>query len=151
MRKEAIGKAFDSLPQDVRKYVRRLISQYRENGYEELVRQAVDTPARARAQVQGWIDSYDARNGPGAAVTYLGEALALAGSTESSASIDARIASIEAQAATMVDNVNNNGWTLAQVATAIEGAIQPEPEEIFDYRVLPVPSDYVTVWGDPWQ
>lgn len=150
MNRRQIGDALDHLSQDVRRLVLSLISQYRRFGLSECVRQAVDTPTRTRAQIAAWMADYDARNGAGAAQTFLGQCLFESGSSRVLSDINDELAALEAQAMVMVDNVENQGWTLDDVAAAIEEQVQMEAEEQFVFSKLPIPDGYVTVWGDPY-
>lgn len=150
-----IGEALDRLALDVEALVLDLVAQYRDPNIpnaEDAIKQAVDTPQRAKAQITEWIDQYDARpgNSSGDGQLFLTECLVAAGSTKTIASINSEITTLENQAATLVDNVNNNAWTWDQVADAIEAAFAKEPEEEFSFRQLPIPSGYTTVWGEPW-
>lgn len=147
--KIALGQAFIDLEYDVRSDVARLCADYRRVGDVLALKQAVDTPRRVRAQVTAWISSYNAIRGANAAQTLITESLTAAGSALTLAQIDARIATIEAQAQTLVNNVSG-GWTWNQVASAIEGQFNLNQDVEFSFRYLPVPTGYTTIWGDPW-
>ena len=149
MNRREIGEALDRLEADVRDHVRDLTEQYRRFGVPMLLKQAVDTPHRARMQVTAWIVEYNSRNGAGSAQTFLTECLTAAGSTKTVASIDAALAALENGAQTLVTNVGS-GWTWDQVASAIEASINPAPSESFSYADLPIPAGYLTVWGEPY-
>lgn len=144
MNNRQIGEALDSLTDDVKRHARELVSQYRAQGGVGTIRQAADTPHRARAQVQAWMSGY----GAGAAA-FLNQCLTAAGSTKTLAQIDAALAALETQAATLVTNVAQ-GWTWDQVADAIELAIPAPSTPQFSYASLPIPQGYVTIWGSPW-
>ena len=151
--KLAIGTALDQLTADVKTNALRLVSQARaqpEPYTTALMKQAVDTPHRARAQIMAWLVEYNVKNGAGTAQTLLQQCLTAAGSTATLASIDAALAVLEAQCLVLVNHVKNDGWTWVQVATAMEAAIPAVPVVAFDYSQLPIPAGYVTVWGQPW-
>jgi hypothetical protein len=150
MNKLEIGLAVDSLPNDVRRNAANLVRQYRRRGLVELLRQAVDTPSRARAQFAAWISEYNARNGAGTAQTFLAECLVAAASPTTLAQINSDLAAIEMAAQAIVTRVTNDGWTWEQVAVAAEAAFASAIIESFDYSRLPIPAGYRTVWGDPW-
>lgn len=160
MTKRDIGEALDSLAEDVRQQMLALTRQYREMTWPPmveqmykiaLIKQAVDTPRRAKSQIQNWITQYNSRNGAGTAQTFLQECLTAFGSSKTLASINAEITIGETFAQGLVNNVNNSGWTFDQVAAAIEARVSPPlPEEAFTYQRLPIPAGYVTVWGEPW-
>jgi len=159
MRTAEIGAALDRLVADVKAQAVDLVRQYRSVDappivravYEiSLLKQAVDTPHRARAQIAAWIAEHNARNGAGAAQTFLAQCLAAAGSAKTLATIDAEIVAMESQAQVVVGRVANDGWTWQQVAVAIESAMASPPESDFTYTRLPIPSGYTTVWGEPW-
>lgn len=150
--KRNIGEALESLTDDVKRDTLSLVQQYRSSDdrmKESLMRQAIDTPHRARAQIAAWIAGYDAVHGSGSAVAFMNECLTAAGSTTTLADINTALAALEAQAQTIVDNVLG-GWTWARAATAIETALTP-PAELppFSYSELPLPAGYITVWGGP--
>lgn len=160
MTKRDIGEALDNLAEDVRQQMLSLTKQYREMAWPPmveqmykiaLIKQAVDTPRRASAQIQNWIAQYNSRKGAGTAQTFLQECLTAFGSSRTLASINAEIATGMTFAQSLVNNVNNSGWTFDQVAAAIEAQVSPPiPDETFTYQVLPIPAGYVTVWGEPW-
>lgn len=153
-RKQAIGRALASLIDDVSEQTLSIVKQYRsaeERMRPSLIKQAVDTPHRARAQIQAWMESHDAERSPGAAQTFLSECLVAAGSTMTLAQINAALSSVEAKAQTLIDHVVNDGWTWDQVAAAIEAAIGWEEVKEFTYMKLPIPDDYVTVWGEQYR
>jgi len=150
-RKIAVGNAIASLVDDVKQLALSLVQQYRAAplAYQpSLMRQAVDTPARARAQLQGWMTRYDSTRSAGEAQALLVECLALVG-PDTLAQINAALAALEAQALVLVGHVTNDGWTWDQVATAIESAIGWESIDDLSFDVLPIPSNYITVWGTP--
>lgn len=91
---------------------------------KEVLDAAVSKPRRARARVDDWIDDYDAIHGVGTAVTVLQECLALSGLV-TLGEINTELADLEVQAQVLIDN-NAGGWTLDQVATAIENNIEWE-------------------------
>lgn len=150
MNKREIGEALDNLAVDVRRHVLSLTAQYRASALSSTLKQAVDTPHRARAQISAWIVEYNSRNGAGTAQTFLASCLAAVGSTKTLATIDASLTALESQAQTLVNHVTNDAWTWAQVASAIEAQIAPPTIESLSYDSLPIPAGYVTVWGDPW-
>jgi hypothetical protein len=115
-----------------------------------LMKQALDTPHRARAQVAAWISGYNSRNGAGSAQAFIALCLQAAGSTATLQSIDAALATLEAQALVLVNRVRNDSWTWARVATAIDAQVAPDPDEPFDYTRLPIPDGYRTVFDEPW-
>lgn len=158
-RKADIGEALDRLATDVEQLVFDLVKAYRESDHvsilaEDLMKQALDTPRRAKAQILDWISRFDARDGKadGAGLLFLAECLNAAGSTKTIASINAEITALENRTRTLVTNRTRttDPWTWEQVADAIDGNFSKEPEEVFDFRSLPVPKGYVTVWGEPW-
>lgn len=153
MKKRDIGIALDNLTEDVKTQTLWLVQSYRDSAgafnQTDLIKQAVDSPARARAQVQQWIVAYNAKNGAGTAQVFLAECLTAAGSVKTVQSIDAELSGLQAQAQTVVNNVAG-GWTWDQAATAIENAIVVQTDEDFSYLQLPVPDGYITVWGEPW-
>lgn len=151
--KAQIGAALDQLIADVRDDVLGLVSEARrqpEPYKTALMKQAVDTPHRAQAQLAAWIAAYNARNGGSGAATFLASCLVAAGSAKTISQLNADLEALAAQAQTLVTNVQTNGWSWDQVATAIEAQIEPEPAESFDYTRLPIPAGYVTVWNEPW-
>lgn len=150
MNKLEIGLALDSLTQDVKRNAADLVRQYRRRGLVGVLKQGVDAPHRARAQVTAWIQDYNSRNGAGSAQVFLTSCLVAAGSTQTLASIDAELAQQENSAQVIVNHVNNDGWTWDQVATALESALVPEVVKQFEYERLPIPAGYTTVWGEPW-
>jgi hypothetical protein len=150
MNRREIGAALDVLTDDVVLRVRELTRQYRDFGLPGVLKQAVDTPHRARAQITAWAVGYNQRNGANTAVPFLDACLTAAGSTKTVAQIDAALATLESQAQVLVSRVNNSGWTWEQVASAIEAAFAPPPSEQFTYADLPIPAGYTTVWGDAW-
>jgi hypothetical protein len=150
MRNAEIGAAIDELGDDVKRRAVALVGQYRRRGSVATLKQAVDTPHRARAQLTAWIADYNSRNGAGSAQTFLAQCLTAAGSTKTLGQVNAELAALEAQAQNVVDRVATDGWTWEQVASAIEAQIAPDPAEAFDYTRLPIPAGYVTVWNEPW-
>lgn len=150
MNSRTIGEALDGLSDDVITHARLLVAQYREFAVIGVLKQAVDTPHRARAQVTAWIAGYNAANGAGTAQTFLASCLTAAGSAKTLATIDNAIAAIEAQCLVLVNHVNNDGWTWDQVATAIEGAVSVPASVELSYSQLPIPNGYTTVWGEAW-
>lgn len=152
--KAEIGAAAANLIEDMRTNVLSLVGQYRDpiapELAEPLIRQAVDTPHRARARLQNWLAQYDAQHGAGAGVALIDECLIAAGSSETVASLNAALTAAEAQAATLVDNVNNQGWTWDQVADWFDANLYDAVDVDLTYRTLPLPAGYVDVWGDPW-
>lgn len=162
MKQHEIGAALDHLADDVRQQELNLTAQYRAVSTSAeiplihkdrmriaLIKQAVDTPHRARAQLQAWITAYNAANGEGTAQTFLAACLKAGGSVKTLASINAELAAIEAQAQTVVTNVAG-GWTWDQAAAAVESAPSVAADSDFSYDRLPIPGGYVTVWGEPW-
>lgn len=150
MNQRQIGEALDELTQHVIEHVRDLTRQYRVHKLPGLLKQAVDTPHRARAQVAAWIATYNASNGAGQAQAFLSACLVAAGSTRTLAQIDAALAALESQAQVLVGRVRNDGWTWDQIASAIEAQFTPPASERFTYADLPIPAGYTTIWGDPW-
>ena len=154
MRKADIGNAIDSLGNDVRAHVRDLVSQYRKFSDQSfaptLMKQALDTPHRAQAQIAAWIADYETRNGAGTAAAFLSSCLTAAGSAKTLAQVNADLAALVSQAATLVSNVQTKGWLWDRVATAIETQVNPTAEERFSYAELPIPDGYTTVFGEPW-
>lgn len=160
MTRAEIGAALDSLAEDVRQQMLSLTKQYREMVFTPisaqvhriaLIKQAVDTPRRAKAQITNWISQYNARHGAGSAQTFLQACLTEYGSSKTLASITAEITTGETFAQGLVNSVNNSGWTFDQVASAIEAQIAPPvADEPFTYQILPIPEGYVTAWGEPW-
>ena len=151
--KRAIGKALSSIIDDVIQEVVDLVSQYRDVKWEDrirvrIIKSAVDSPARLRARLQGWIGRYDAKHGSGSGVDFLNECLVASGSNETIATLSSQLSSLEDQALTIVEQVSN-GWTWDQVADAIESQHASTDEE-FRYQRLEVPQDYITVWGERW-
>lgn len=154
MRKADIGNALDSLSDDVRAHMRNLVAQFRAYSKEHfapaVLKAAIDTPKRAQAQVQGWMATYDAKNGAGSAQTLLVSCLSAAGASKTLAQVNTDLAALIAQAQTLVAHVQNDGWTWEQVADAIDAQFVPTAAPDFVYSQLPVPSNYVTVWGEQW-
>ena len=148
-----IGQALDQMRADVLRETADRVAGYRDGNpvfAENEIRQAVDTPARARARVQEWIANYNSANGAGAAQAFLGTCLAAFGSSKTLQDVDDELAALESQAATVVDNVNNNAWTFEQVADWLEQNLPPDPDEDFSYHSLPIPDGYIDVWGNPY-
>lgn len=148
----SIGNALDQLTADVKDHARALATQSRAQPQPykaALLKQAVDTPHRARAQVQAWIVAYNAANGAGTAQTFLAQCLTAAGSSKTLAQIDNALAALETQAQTVVTNVAQ-GWTWDQVADWIEANVSPDANPGFTYERLPIPANYTTVWGESW-
>ncbi len=150
MRNQDIGAALDDLTNDVVSQTLSLVWQYRVSKNPGVLKQAVDTPHRARAQIAAWIADYNSRNGAGTAQTFLAACLTAAGSSKTLQQIDTALAALESQCLVLVNHVKNDGWTWAQVATAIETGIAKPVYESLSYAALPIPAGYVTVWGDPW-
>lgn len=150
MSKRDIGDALDSLQADVTAAVLDFVKQYRTYGHVDVLKQGVDTPHRARAQIVAWQADYNARNGAGTAGPFLASCLTAAGSSKTLAQIDAAIATLEAQCLVLVNHVKNDGWTFDQVAAAIEAAVVKPASEALSFARLPIPANYVTVWGDTW-
>lgn len=150
MNKREIGEALDNLQADVVAFVLDSVRQYREQGGDGTLKQGVDTPHRARAQVTAWVADYNARNGPGTALPFLASCLTAAGSSKTVASIDAALATLESQCLVLVNHVKNDGWTMSQVASAIEAQVVKMAAEALSFSSLPIPVNYTTVWGDPW-
>ena len=151
--KVQIGNALSNIREDILKEVRGLAEAYSNPDVpypDDMVIQAVDTPSRARARVQEWISQYTARNGVGTGLVFLNECLTAAGSVETVASLNAQIAMLEAQAQIVVDGVTNSGWTMAEAATWLINNVPIEQDEEFSYKRLPIPPNYITVWGDTW-
>lgn len=117
----------------IRTGARRLTEQYRQTvatdpvTAKEYLSAAVNKPRRARDRINEWIATYDAVNGAGSAVIFLGECLTLFG-VVTLAEIDAELTVLEAQAQTLFDN-NAGGWTLDQVATSIETNMEWEAKD----------------------
>lgn len=150
MNKQEIGAALDSLASDVAVTMFDLARQYREFGHDGVLKQGVDTPHRARAQIVAWIQTYNAANGAGTAQTFLASCLTAAGSSKTLATIDSALAALEAQCLVLVNHVNNDAWTWDQVATAVEAAVAPPATVELSFARLPIPANYLTVWGESW-
>jgi hypothetical protein len=151
MNKREVGEALDRLESDVRVNARDLVAQYRKFPANfGVLKQAVDTPRRARAQISAWISAYNAANGAGTAQTFLASCLTVAGSTKTLASIDTALASLESQAQALVNHRNNDGWTWDQIAAAVESGVSLPTDADLSYDRLPIPAGYTTVWGEPW-
>jgi len=153
MTKAQIGVALSSIRADILDEVEYLVRQYRrvdEPNPDDMIIQAVDTPARAKARLVEWITEYNSRNDAGTGQIFLNECLVAAGSLETVASLNAQITVLETQAQTMVDNVNNSAWTFDQVADWLEANLPQEASEVLSYKSLPIPEGYVTVWGEPY-
>jgi len=155
--KAEVGAALERVPQDVKKEALGLVSQYRNADIpaeldDDLMIQALDSPQRAKARFEFWIANYDAANGGGAAVVLLNSCLTAAGSVETVASLNAQLTALEAQAQVLVDHRNNDAWTWDQVADAIEAGLTDSAGVDFgyNYRDLPLPPGYVTVFGTPY-
>jgi hypothetical protein len=139
------------LVDEVKAETLRLVSGYRgapDKHREILIKQAVDSPHRARAQLQGWIDRYDATHGSGAAQTLMSACLLEVGGP-TLAEINSDLALLEQSAQALVDRRNNDGWTWTQIASAIESSITKEDVVEFEYGRLPIPQGYLTIWGEP--
>lgn len=150
MRQREIGEALDGLSADMIARTVELTRQFRAHALIGVLKQAVDTPHRARAQIAAWIVDYNQRNGAGAAQTFLAQCLTASGSAKTLAQIDSALSAAEAQAQILVGHVNNDGWTWDQVASAIEAQFTLAPGVSFEYARLPLPAGYTTVWGEPW-
>lgn len=150
MRKTDIGAALDDLTSDVIRLTLDLVRQYRISGNAGVLKQAVDTPHRARAQIAAWISSYNAANGANSAQTFLASCLAAVGSASTLSQIDSALSALESQALALVNHVKSDGWTWNQVASAIESAISAPSAVQFTYASLPIPAGYTTVWSEPW-
>lgn len=148
MKQKEIGLALDRLSEDVKEHSVDLVHQYRASGLIGVLKQAVDTPKRARAQIQNWMQEYDSKNGSGSAQSFLSACLTAANSTKTLTNVNSELAALETQAQTIVNNIQNNGWTWDQAATAIENSIGNE--ETFTYSELPIPEGYITIWGEPY-
>lgn len=150
--KAQIGLALDQLTSDVKDTVLDLVADARtkpEPYKTALMKQAVDSPHRARAQLEAWIADYEARNGTGSAAAFLQQCLVAAGSAKSLAQINTAVANLETGAQAYVTQ-RNGGATWEQIATSIEAQIERDPSEAFDYTRLPIPVGYLTVWNEPW-
>lgn len=97
---------------------------------------AVNMPRRARARVNKWITEYDAINGAGTGQVFIGECLTLAGSV-TLGEINSELTNLESLAQTVIDN-NAGGWTLDQVAAAIENQLEWEAKD----WIFPLPTAY---------
>ncbi len=114
----------------------------------DIIRKAVDTPSRARACLDEWRARYDARNGTGAATTFLASCLSATGASKTLPDINAEISTLESQALVLVDRVNVDGWPWDQVADEIEAQFSVEEQrEEFSYQRLPLPKTRTDVWG----
>lgn len=146
-----LGRALLDLEFDVKCDIARLTADYRRVGDISVLKQSVDTPHRARAQVAAWIAGYNSKNGAGAGQSLLAEALAAAGSSKTLDDIDTALSALESQAAVLIAHVENDGWTWDQVAAAVESALPAPPADVeFSFRQLPIPPGYTTAWGEPW-
>jgi hypothetical protein len=154
MRKADIGAAIDSLGSDVRALVLDLVRQYRANAGAPyaiaVLKQAVDTPHRVQQQVAAWMAAYETRAGAGTAQPYLASCLTAAGSSKTLGAVNADINTLAMQAQALVNHVKNDGWTWDQVASAVEAQFAAPWEPELDYRKLPIPENYRTVWDEPW-
>src|SRR5690606_1192739 len=110
--------------------------------------QAVDTPRRARAQLQEWMRVFNAGSRQQTAQDFLTSALQAAGIEKTLAEVNSELAALESQAETLARRVTQDKWTWDQIADAIEESLAPEPEVTFSFRELPIPQDYKTIWGD---
>lgn len=118
---------------------RRLLLENRLDEAKASLTRAVNMPRRARARITTWIAGYDAINGAGSAQTFLASCLSIAG-TVTLSEIDAELTMLENQAQILINN-NQSGWTLDQVATAIENQLEWEAKD----WVFPLPVDYVDI------
>lgn len=151
MKKAEIGSALDGLAEDVKSQVLHSVADYRDHPTRtEIIRGSVDVPHRAQQQIQLWVDNYNAKNGVGTAAPFLDSCLAAAGSIKTVASVNAEIAALVSQAQSLVNEVNNNGWTWEQVADWLETNVSVEEEEDFTWERLPIPNPYTDIWGDVW-
>lgn len=134
IRKRKIGEQLtDWVVLGIRTGARQLVEQYRTTKptnpilAKQYLEAAISKPRRARARINDWIADYDSKNGAGTAVTFLGECLALRG-IATLAEINAELTLLEAQAQTLINN-NAGGWTLDQVAAAIENNMEWEAKQ----------------------
>lgn len=151
-RKTEIGAAVVALRDDVVRHTLQLVQQYREAPERlkpALIKQAVDTPHRARAQLQAWMNEFSSAART-TAQDFLTECLAAVGANKTLADINSELQALESQAEVLVQKVKDDKWTWEQVADAIEEQFANEPDVRFDYRTLPIPKDYKTIWGDKY-
>ena len=99
------------------------------------IKHAVNIPHQAMARISKAVDDFGA--------PLLNECLALAGDV-TLGEINTDLTAILAQTQTIVDHVNNDGWTWDQVATAIESGISHEAKD----WVFLIPEDYIDIWGE---
>lgn len=151
MKNADIGAALDGLTEAVKARTLQLVAEYRFFGHVNVLKQAVDTPHRARTQIAAWVAEYNGRHGAGTAQTFLAACLTAAGSEKTLAQIDNAIAAVETQAQVLVSHVQNDAWTWDQVASAIEAQISVAAQESFTFAQLPIPVGYTTVWGESWR
>jgi hypothetical protein len=151
VRRADIGAELDALDANVREGVQDLLRQYQRFNQPALLKQAIDTPRRTRAQLAAWIARHDAARSNGAAVAFLASCLTAAGAARSLAQINQALVTLETAAQQLIA-LRNGGATWDAVATACATAFTPSaPEsEDFAFRGLPVPPAYVTAWGEPW-
>lgn len=153
MTRAEIGLELDGLADSVRREVYGLVLAYRQAQPVDqvpLIKQSIDSPQRARARLQEWMSSYDARNGAGAAQAFLAACLTAAGSSKTLADVNQELSALEAQAQNVVSQMQSGPWTWADAADWLESNLAPEPEpETFAYERLPLPAGYTTVWGEP--
>lgn len=157
-RKYSIGRAFYNIREQVVETVSDLIRQYREFSTShpdqsiELIKQAIDTPARYRAGVLNWIQKYNQKNGNGSAQALLTECLNVYGAGKPSpvtlAEIDAEITNLEVAAQALVVR-RSQGESWDSLADAIEQFIEKDSTELSLSR-LEIPANYITIWGDQY-
>ena len=102
-----------------------------------VLERAVNMPRRARTRINEWITTWDGIHGTGEGVVFLADCLSLAG-TITIAEINAELTTLEAQAQTIIDHNLLDGWTLDQIATAIENALEWEAKD----WIFPLPESY---------
>lgn len=153
--KQQLGEALVRLTSDVETETLQLVEQYRERGDQSpaaiaLVKHALDTPHRARAQIQGWMQRADASRGAGTAAGWMQQALAAVGSARTFSQINADLAALEALMQPIADDLlSGNPPTWDTVADRIEAALAGSlVDEALDYRRLPIANDYRTILNE---
>ena len=155
--KRQIGQVLVDLVDDMRADVMRLVEDYRNAdnpNSEQVLRQAVGTPHRARASLVEKIAQVDAEYGAGSATTFINEALALVGSSETAASLNATLNTWVTQADAIIAQspvpYGDGTFTWEQIATWLEANVAPAVVHDFSYRDLPLPPGYIDAWGEPY-
>ena len=151
-KKRALAEELLALPDQVVAQMTDLVRQYRVFDSVPVLKQAVDSPARARAGLAHRMARYNAAKGAGAAQAVLAECLLDAQSGVAApstlADVNAQLQALETQMAALVAQ-RSAGASWEEIAAAIEALVVPDASAILLER-LPMPPNYTTVWGEPW-